>query len=935
MTADSFLQPVADLLKAGQAAEAARRLEDFLLHQADDAAAWYLAGVARVQLSALDAAEQAFRRAITLGAGATAWGGLATVLLAGARLAEAEAACRQGLALDAEEYSLQYSLGIVLLRAQRPTAALEAFTAADRLAPCSDSVMNLGFAHLGRGDPGRALVCLREAVRRDPGSRPAWDNLLWMSHYADFPTADEIASLHRDWGRRMGPAGPPPAMRLEGEQRLVIGYVSPDLRRHSVAHFIEPLLRHHDRSRVAVTCFSDVTLADEVTARLRALCDRWIDLAGLDDAAAAERIRQEGIDVLVDLAGHTADNRLGVFAQRAAPVQASYLGYPDTTGLASVAVRLTDREADPEDGISDGRHVERLLRLPRCFVCYCPPPEAPPVAPPPCLGHGEVTFGSFNAAGKLSDATVRMWSAVLRAVPGSCLMLKAAGLDEEETAAALAERFGAQGIARERLQLLGACDGLAEHLAHYGRIDIALDTYPYHGTTTSCEALWMGVPVVTRAGDRHAARVGTSLLNALGHADWVAKDEADFVRIAVRLAADREGLANTRRALRPRMAGSPLCDGAGLARALEDALGDEFAAATVRQPCSPRPGEALHRWAQAEALTAQGDALAGMRERVVAARLDGERFLEPAFAAALGALATGDLAPGFTGYELRFAIRARQTGRFPETLPEPVWRGETPPPGSTLAVYAEQGYGDTLMFARFLPLVAERFARVMFHCPEALVRLMRCLAIPNLSVLGPEAPLQTEGLFHIRLGSLPAITGTTLATLPPPARMELNKPVAELWAQRLAPLPRPRIGLCWAGATLHGIGMARSIEPGQLRPLLEIPGIRWVSLQMGPANPPPGMHDPMAQVKDFLDTACIISQLDLVISVDTSVAHLAGMLGVPTWLLDRYESDWRWLASQGYVSWYPGLHVFRQSRPDVWADVIEQVAVRARAFRTG
>jgi len=311
-----------------------------------------------------------------------------------------------------------------------------------------------------------------------------------------------------------------------------------------------------------------VARPDATTERLRGLSDGWVDVRGLDDTALAARIRDDGIDILVDLGGHTGGNRLLVFAREPAPVQVSYLGYPATTGLEAIGYRLTDARADPP-GVADDFHGEALIRLNRCFLCYGTPDDAPEVAPRPA--DGPITFGSFNHLPKVTPEVVATWCRILDRVAGARLILKAKGLASAVTRDRVRALFADHGIAPERVETIAWLPAPGDHLALYGRVDIALDSFPYNGTTTTCEALWMGVPVVTLAGDRHAGRVGASLLATVGRDDLITATRDDYVARAVALAADADGRAAARRDLRERVRRSPLGDAAGLATEIEAA----------------------------------------------------------------------------------------------------------------------------------------------------------------------------------------------------------------------------------------------------------------------------------------------------------------------------------------------------------------------------
>jgi predicted O-linked N-acetylglucosamine transferase (SPINDLY family) len=292
-------------------------------------------------------------------------------------------------------------------------------------------------------------------------------------------------------------------------------------------------------------------------------------VSGLDDGELARLIRADRIDILVELAGFTKDSRLLACTARPAPIQISYLGYPNTTGLPQIDYRITDHRADPDD--ADDFHTETLIRLPRCFLAFAAPEHAPEIAPPPVLHNDCVTFGSFNNLAKVNGKVVALWAEVLRTVPGSRLLLKASGTGDPDAQRHLRGAFAAEGVAADQIEFAAYAASARAHLEAYRQVDVALDTFPYNGTTTTCEALWMGVPVVTLAGERHAARVGASLLSAAGFPAGIAERRADYVTTARLLAEQRQLLAALRANLRADMARSRLCDATGHARALEEA----------------------------------------------------------------------------------------------------------------------------------------------------------------------------------------------------------------------------------------------------------------------------------------------------------------------------------------------------------------------------
>jgi FkbM family methyltransferase len=518
---------------------------------------------------------------------------LATSLARRDQLDEAIRTLEAALALEdagvsaASRAAALSNLGALVLRRGRIDRAITLLREAIALAPSlANAHTNLGNALAARGEIDEALASLSRAVALAPDDPVLHDNLLVHLHYsASTPRSEALAAARRFGAMAAAQArrealAPAAIVDRDVTRRLRVGFVSADLRRHSIAFFLEPLLEGLDRDRVEVVLFSNVARPDEVTARLRALADGWEDVSALADREAHARVRARHIDVLVDLSGHTAGNRLGLFALRPAPVQLTYLGYPDVTGLAAIDARLTDAIADPPG--SDEEGVEPLLRMEGGFLAYRPPSPAPEPSPPPSAAGAPFTFGSFNASKKTSDAVLAAWSRVLAALPEARLVLKDAALADEGTRELVRARLAKHGIALERVSLRGPTPDLASHLAAYGELDVALDTFPYHGTTTTCDALFMGVPVVSWAGATHASRVGASLLSRVGLGDLVAKDADELVRLAVSLAGDRERLASLRSELRSRSAA--LMDARAVAHAFEACVREAFTAALARAP---------------------------------------------------------------------------------------------------------------------------------------------------------------------------------------------------------------------------------------------------------------------------------------------------------------------------------------------------------------
>jgi predicted O-linked N-acetylglucosamine transferase (SPINDLY family) len=348
-----------------------------------------------------------------------------------------------------------------------------------------------------------------------------------------------------------------------------VGYLSGDFVRHSVSYFFAALLAQHDRGRFEVFCYHNNPVADVVTTQFKSQAEHWRDCDGLSDEGLRDRIVDDGIDVLVDLSGHTAGSRVFVFALAAAPLQVGFLGYPTVSGVPAMDYRITDGVIDPGD--QPTLPHDRPLPLPRSMFCYRPD-EAPPLAEPPLLRRGFVTFGSFNHIAKVSDHTLALWAGAMNAVPGSRLLLKSAAMAQTGNRRNIEAFMAARGIAAERLQLQPWHADKRSHLELYNEVDIALDTFPYNGATTSCEALWMGLPLLTRRGATHVSRMGASLLAAVDRRDWVAADDEGFVALAARVAGDAAALQRWRAGARGHLQSSALFDQAGFARAFEAAL---------------------------------------------------------------------------------------------------------------------------------------------------------------------------------------------------------------------------------------------------------------------------------------------------------------------------------------------------------------------------
>ncbi len=435
------------------------------------------------------------------------------------------------------------------------------------------ALTNLANVLAYQGRPLEAIPFYRRALQIDSESVGVHSNLLLCMHYPFGFKEQDIYAEHRKWAelycRGISPFSWVVA-DIEKEKRLRIGFVTPDLRGHSVAYFLEPILRHYNKKIFEIYCYFEDGRQDQKTNSLERLSDVVVKTQGLSDLQVAEKIKKDKIDILIDLAGHTENNRLVVFAYQPAPLQITYLGYPDTTGLETIHYRITDQWADPV-GQTEAFHSERLLRLKRGFLCFSPAVESPEVSALPYDENGYITFGSFNVLTKLTPKILSLWAKILILQPTSRIIIKNRQLSDEVLKDRLLGYFQGLGVEPDRIELLGKLPK-AEHMSSYSRVDIALDSYPYNGTTTTCDTLWMGVPVVTLAGKMHVSRVGVSILSQLALHDLVAENEGDYVQLVLKLASNIERIRSLRINLRGQMRASHLCDGVAFCQDFEDAL---------------------------------------------------------------------------------------------------------------------------------------------------------------------------------------------------------------------------------------------------------------------------------------------------------------------------------------------------------------------------
>ncbi len=558
----------AALTRLGRLDEALRAYQTAISLRSDFAEAWLNLGSLHSQRREYDLAMRAAEEALRLRpAYPEAMNNLGQALTTLERHDEAVVRYRAALDLLPDYPEAHSNLAASLVhRGQLREAAIHARRALARHPPFWPAANNLGNALIRLGEIDEAVAVLSAVPADSPTHVVAQDNLLLALNYDPAQTPETIAAAHRHWGGRMRRSATA-APRRE-HRRLRIGYLSPDFSSHSVAFFIEPVLRHHDREHFEITAYADMAGADDVTRRLQGQVEHWRAVHALDDRSLAALIRDDEIDILVDLAGHLHSNRMPVFADRAAPIQATYLGYPNTTGLESMDYCISDDILDPPG--SETLYTEKLLRLPSGFACYQPPADAPAVVPPPAIANGYITFGSFHTLAKINAAVVARWSGLLQRLRGTRLRLQTFGLSDPSMREKIHSAFATHGIAPDRIDMHPE-SSLADYLYAHGQVDICLDTLPWSGHTTTCHALWMGVPTVTLAGDRHAGRLGASALKAATLPEFVALNQMDWQERVLLLATDTARLKSLRSGLRDRIAASALCDGAGFVTALESA----------------------------------------------------------------------------------------------------------------------------------------------------------------------------------------------------------------------------------------------------------------------------------------------------------------------------------------------------------------------------
>ena len=522
----------------------------------------------------LDEAAACFRRAIAINPHyAEAYNNLGGIFLTQDNPDEALTCYQRALAINPDNAEAHSNLGNVFFKQGKLDEAIACCERAITINPhYAEAHYNLGLVFKNQGRLDDAMASYRRALALKPESADTYVNLLLAMVYAASVSPEELTMTAREFGERI--TDPLRRQRSfvrsrDPKRKLRIGYVSPDLRDHAATYFFEPLLKMHDRQKFDIFAYSNVRSEDALTKRLRRKFDYWRDIRPLSDDEAADIIEADAIDILVDLAGHTGENRLGVFARKPAPVQVTWLGYPGTTGMAAMDYRITDSYAEPP-GMTEHLNVETLWRLPEIFCCYQARENSPAVIDhPPFEDNGYITFGCFNNFVKVSDPVLETWSRILAQVPDSRLFLEIAYLKAPQFRASVEERMKHFGLPLDRLILQPRKK--SNQFVLYNRIDIALDPFPCTGGTTSFDTMWMGVPFITLAGESFASRMGVTILTNAGLSELIAEDADQYVVLAARLANDKERLLRLRHNLRQKVAASPLMNHEAFARNMETA----------------------------------------------------------------------------------------------------------------------------------------------------------------------------------------------------------------------------------------------------------------------------------------------------------------------------------------------------------------------------
>jgi predicted O-linked N-acetylglucosamine transferase (SPINDLY family) len=564
------------LMRQGTPAEAAKSYQRAIELNPNFAEAYNNLGSVFKSQNQLTQATSSYRRAIELNPNfAEAYNNLGNVFKSQNQLTEAVACYQRAVAVNPNLVEAHNNLGVVFTEQNQLSEAQVCFQRILTLTLNSNLIgetyANLGLVLMEKGMIQMAIEHLKRALQLKPTETNFHTVLLWTLNYSTDHSPTTIFLEHQQFNEQYAK---PLAITLKPhlnnrqvQRRLKIGYVSPDFRQHSVAFFIEPILAHHNHQEFEIYCYYNHTHIDEVTHRLQPYSDHWRECALQSDEELANLIRQEPIDILVDLAGHTGNNRLLVFARKPAPVQVTYLGYPNTTGLTAIDYRLSDHYIDTV-GVNEQFTAELPIKLPTGFYCYQPHENSPVVNNLPAFDKGYITFSSFNHYAKVSSPILEVWAEILCTLPSARLVVQTKNLKDTGTRQSFLERLTRLGVTEEQVIITDFMPS-PKYLETYHQIDLAFDTYPFNGGTTTCEALWMGVPVVTLVGTRPVSRLGLSILSILGLTELIAATKTEYVNICLKLANNLEYLQHLRATLRQRMQASPLMDAPSFTRQLE------------------------------------------------------------------------------------------------------------------------------------------------------------------------------------------------------------------------------------------------------------------------------------------------------------------------------------------------------------------------------
>ncbi|MBF0195352.1 MAG: tetratricopeptide repeat protein [Magnetococcales bacterium] len=515
-----------------------------------------------------------YQKAVSLQPGYTeAYSNLGNALQQQGKLLAAVECYQKAVTLKPDYSEAYNNLGNALQELGRLDEAVTNFQKAiDFNLNYSDAYNNLGNALKEQGKLAQGIASFKKAIAINPNFADAHSNMLFCMNYGNYDS-QSLFDEHKIWGEKYAANLPTFTNKQtdKSEEKLRIGFVSADFRQHSVSFFLEALFSSYNKQKLEFFCYSNSHKEDAVTAIFKNLVDGWQKIIGCSDKQVVEIIKEDNIDILVDLSGHTQNHRLKVFAMKPAPIQVTWLGYPNTTGLTTVDYRFTDSIADPT-GISDQLHTEKLIRLENGFLNYQPPNNCPEVAQLPMQSNGYCTYASFNNLAKITPQVVKTWAQILNATPDSKLLIKNKSFSCPHVKQSYLDLFAKESIAANRLEFLPTTKTIFDHLSIYNKVDISLDTFPYNGTTTTCESLWMGTPAIVLLGDSHGSRVGASILTQVGMDSLIAKNHDDYIAKAISLAKDATKLEPLRCEMRDRMLTSPLCDAKAFSNKLENAF---------------------------------------------------------------------------------------------------------------------------------------------------------------------------------------------------------------------------------------------------------------------------------------------------------------------------------------------------------------------------